>query len=164
MKYNDAKSLIKTGDLLFWSERRWNSLHDIEVELIRLFTFSEYCHVGIAYAEHTGLSVIEAVPPVVRFSPLAVEAPFYWMPIGAPLSPHAIEFALSTVGQSYSWVRAFLAWLGCLPANRGSWECGELSNRILKESGIDLGKNYTPNRLAQAGLEYGFNISFVQQD
>jgi hypothetical protein len=49
MKYEAAREKVKSGDLLAWSHRGWRSWYDIQIQLVRFFTQSEYSHVGIAW-------------------------------------------------------------------------------------------------------------------
>lgn len=49
-KYAESRDSIRTGDLLAWSHRGIKSFYDFKVWLVRLFTQSEYTHVGVAGA------------------------------------------------------------------------------------------------------------------
>ena len=83
--YANIRQHIKSGDLLAWSHRApwWASLRDCKIALVRLFTRSEYCHVGIAWVLGGRVFVIEAVKPEVRIYPLSKLAPFYWVQVPA---------------------------------------------------------------------------------
>ena len=70
-KYSEYRDQIKSGDLLAWSHRGFRSWHDFKVQAVRLFTQSEYSHVGIAWVVGGRVFVIEAVEPRVRIFPLS---------------------------------------------------------------------------------------------
>src|ERR1035437_8655651 len=68
---------IKSGDLIAWTHKGWSPLYDIEMQIIRLATRSEYIHVGTAWIAQERVFVIEAVMPCVRIFPLSYLVPFY---------------------------------------------------------------------------------------
>jgi hypothetical protein len=97
--------------------------------------------------------VLEAVTPLVRNFPLSKLLPFYWIPLEAPWSKEAEEFALDKIGDPYSEGQAVAAFLGRLriDADR-AWECAEYSHAIAGRDGIDLGKRAVPTDLVREAM------------
>ena len=104
MIYLDARPLIRSGDLLAWSAREspWASWHAFKIWLVRLFTRSEFSHVGTAWCVGERVFVIEAVRPAVRIMPLSKTPSFYWLPLHAAWGYRALNYALAKVGEPYS--------------------------------------------------------------
>jgi hypothetical protein len=152
VNYQGARGQIKSGDLLAWSHRSWASWYDLQVQAVRVFTRSEYCHVGVAWVVAGRVFVIEAVTPQVRIFPLSKLLPFYWMPLGAPWKKETEEFALSQVGLYYSKWQAVKAYFGYTDKD-DIWQCAALTRAILSADGVDLNpEKETPSALVYAGL------------
>ena len=83
MIYKQARPMIRSGDVLAWSHRGIRSWHDLKIWLVRMFTRSEYSHVGTAWVVGNRVFVIEAVMPKVRIYPLSKLGDFYWLQMGA---------------------------------------------------------------------------------
>lgn len=162
MKYSELRPTIKSGDVIAWSEGGWTSLHDIQVSLVRMFTRSEYSHIGICYVIGGRVMVVEAVVPLVRIFPLSKLLPFYY--IRTPnswWSEKAEELLLSRVGEKYSKWEAIRSFFTKDTNNEQVWECSKLVNRTLMEfdSGFD-NLNDTPT----ASIKYlmdEHNLSLV---
>ena len=114
MKYTDAREHLKSGDLLAWSHDRWRSWYDIKIQLVRMFTRSEYCHVGVCWCVGGRVFVLEAVSDGVRIFPLSRLLPFYWVPLSAAWEDEVEAWALRQVGERYSQWLAVVAGLGLL--------------------------------------------------
>lgn len=153
MKYADARSLIRSGDLLAWSHRSWATWYDMQVMAVRTFTQSEYCHTGIAWVIGGRVFVIEAVTPKVRIYPLSKLLPFWLVRMDAPWGKDAEEFALSQVGADYSKWQAVQAYFGRPPRDE-LWECAELSRAILDADGIFLDCKDVPSDLVYAAQRH----------
>jgi hypothetical protein len=97
-KYSEIRSQIKSGDLLAFRHEGWKSWHDFKVQLVRMFTRSEYSHVAVAWVVGERVMVVEAVEPCVRIFPLSKLGSFYWIPLNAPWKKETEEKALSYVG------------------------------------------------------------------
>lgn len=145
MLYADARDKIKSGDILAWSHRGWRSWYDIQIQAVRIFTRSEYCHVGMAWVTSGRVFVLEAVSPLVRNFPLSKLTPFFWLPQDK-WSPEIEKTALSIVGKKYSKLDAILAYFGDLkPGERDTWECAEYVAYVL-----DIHpEKYTPSSLIE---------------
>lgn len=151
MKYAAARSGIRSGDLLAWSHDRWGSLYDFKVQMVRVFTRSEYCHVGIAWSVSGRLFVLEAVSSGVRIFPLSRLLPFYWLPLKAAWESEVEAWALRQVGEPYSQWQAMLAGLNLLkPGEDTIWQCAEYAAEVTRRAGVDLGTMVTPNALVLA--------------
>lgn len=148
MKYTDARPLIKSGDLLAWSHRGWCSWYDLQIQAVRIFTRSEYSHVGIAWVIGGRVFVLEAVKPLVRIFPLSKLVPFYWLPFDGSWTADAEESGLAHIGESYSTLQAVNGFLGTLrPGADTEWQCAEYVDIVMKANGIDLGPVITPSAL-----------------
>lgn len=160
MKYIEARQQIKSGDLLAWSHRSLRSWRDLKIWFVRLFTRSEYSHVGTAWCVRNRVFVIEAVQPVVRIFPLSKLLGFYWLPLQAAWSEGAESLALEFVGDAYSQLQAIQAPFK-KPAEDRLWECAELAAVVARADGVELGDVYTPSAVVHAALERGANLIYV---
>ncbi len=166
MDYETARPLIRSGDLLAWTHRGWLSWHDFKIQMVRVFTRSEYAHVGTAWVIAGRVWVIESVTPHPRIIPLSNALPFYWAPMFARWRPETEARALSIIGKPravYSQAEAIRGALGTIrPGEDDLWMCAELAWCIAKWDGIDLGRIITPSGLVQAALERGAGVSLVR--
>lgn len=167
MIYTEARSKIASGDLLAWSHRGWRSFYDFEVQMVRMFTRSEYCHVGIAWRCAERVFVLEAVQTGVRIFPLSRLAPFYWVPLKVEWTAETEDYALSKVGERYSKVQAVLAFLGLLPPEPDNqWQCVEYVSTVLsqvKQTWV-LGVDFTPSKIVRAAQENDHVVFYVGPD
>jgi hypothetical protein len=160
MKYIDARPNIKSGDLLAWSHRTVRNWHDFKILMVRMFTRSEYSHVGTAWVVGGRVLVIEAVQPKVRIYPLSKLGDFYLLKMGAPWKPETEEKALFHVGDDYSEVVALRAFFDQLPVDTTS-ECAALVLTITKADGIDLGRRATPDAVVLAAQKLGAITTYI---
>ena len=162
MIYADARPLIKSGDMLAWSHRGWGSWHSIKIQFVRMFTRSEYSHVGTAWVVGDRVFVIEAVQPKVRIYPLSklLADGAYWLQMNAPWYAKTLTTALEIVGDNYSQIQAMQSpfWV---PPEDSLWECAELVATIAKCDGIDLGYEYTPSAVVKAAQKIGAPIVLI---
>lgn len=149
--YAEQRSKIKSGDLLAWSHRGVKSLYDLKIWFVRLFTQSEYTHVGTAWVVGDRVFVIEAVMPFVRIYPLSKLGNFYWGTMNAPWSKETEEKALSFVGYEYSQLQAMVSPF-TEPKKDELFQCAELFATIARQDGIDLGTKYTPSKIVEEVL------------
>lgn len=123
MEYKDIRPTIKSGDLIAWSSGK-----GIQVNIIRIFTRSEYTHVGIAWVVDGRIFVVEAVPSDgICITVLSEHQPFYHVSHGDAFKWTADmeRFMLSKVGEEYSRWEAILGFFNKTRDN-GIWECAEL--------------------------------------
>ena len=160
MKYEQARPMIRSGDVLAWSHRGIHSWHDLKVWFVRLFQRSEYSHVGTAWVVGNRVFVIEAVMPKVRIYPLSKLGDFYWLQMGAYWRKATETLALSFVGDDYSQVQAMVSPF-ITPPKDDRWECAELVATVARQDSIDLGAVYTPSEVVLAAQKRGAPLTYV---
>lgn len=164
MNYEAARQSIKSGDLLAWSHRGWGSWYDFQVQMVRVFTRSEYCHVGIAWVIAGRVFVLESVQKGIRLFPLSRLLPFYWLPLPVLWTAEVEEFALSKLGAPYSKFQAVLAGVGELKAEDDNiWQCAEYAQAILRRLDCKLETQPTPSSLVQEAMRKGASITWVEE-
>ena len=161
--YKEQRPKIKSGDILAWSHRGWRNWHDIKVQMVRMFTQSEYSHVGVAWVVGGRVFVIEAVMPIARIFPLSKLGSFYHVPMEANWSEVAEEYALSHVGDEYSQLQAIKAYFKSL-GNDNTSECAALVISVLSRDGIFLNCKATPSAVILAAQEGGKQLLYVRND
>lgn len=156
MRYDEERPKIRSGDLLGWSHERWGSWYDFKVQMVRVFTRSEFCHVGIAHVSEGRVWVLEAVKPLVRHFPLSKLRPFRWLPMGLRWDAASAEYAFERVGDPYSERQAAFAFLGRLKigADRVQ-ECAEYVIDVYRQEGVDLGPRAVPTDVIYAAKQRG---------
>jgi hypothetical protein len=153
-KYIEYRSQIKSGDLLAWSHRGWGSWRDFKIQMVRVFTRSEYSHVGIAWVVGKRVFVIEAVEPMVRAFPLSKLGSFYITPLDAPWAVDTEEAALGHIGADYKQLQAIEAYFRCLPEGTVS-ECAALVIDVMRRDGVYLGRRATPDAVVREAQMLG---------
>jgi len=148
MNYEQARPLLKSGDLLAWSHTGWGSWHDIKVQLVRMFTRSEYSHVAVAWVTAGRVFALEAVQPMVRIYPLSKLGDFYHIPLVVNWTPEVEEYALSHVGTPYSQVKAIKAFFQPL-LHDGQTECAEYVSDVVVAAGAFVGAVATPTAVVR---------------
>lgn len=164
--YDEARNHIKDGDIVALSHYSWASWYDLQVQAVRIFTRSEYCHVGQVWSVGGRLFMLEAVRPKVRMVPLSQFAAegFYWISIGIDMSKDELNLALSKVGVAeYSRKQAILGGLNLLKIGQDRMEqCAEYVITNRRRSGVDLGNEATPSAVVHAALSMGYPLRFVK--
>ena len=151
MNYAAARPQIRSGDLLAWGHERWGSWYDFKVQMVRVFTRSEHCHVGIAWCVGARVFVLEAVQPKVRIYPLSKLLPFYWLPAGDAWTGEAETFALTAVGDPYSELQAVLAFFNRLRIGADHvHECAEYAIEVIRLMAPGFSARATPSAVVQA--------------
>lgn len=165
MNYADIRSEIKSGDILAWGHDDWNNIYDLQIQAVRVFTQSEYSHVGLAWVVGGRVFVIESVVPKIRIVPLSnmLEDGVYWLPQKVSMSEAELEFALSKVGVGvYSKWQAMMAQLRRLTIGADNlWQCAEFVIECRKLSGVSLGDKATPAEVVKAAQENGSPTYFI---
>lgn len=159
-KYPEYRENIKSGDLLAWSHRGWKSFYDFKIQMVRLFTQSEYSHVGTAWVVGNRVFVIEAVEPRARIFPLSKLGNFYHTPLKAPWNLPTEEAALSYVGAEYRQLDAIKAFFKPLRKGKVS-ECAALAIEIASQDGINLGDRATPDAVVRQAQMLGHPTYFI---
>lgn len=156
MNYASARPKIRSGHLLAWTHRAWGSWYDFQIQMVRTFTQSEYCHVGLAWLIGGRVFVLEAVGTGVRIFPLSRLLPFFWLPVPGKWSIEAERFALDQVGQPYSKWQAVLAGFGLLKSGEDTiWQCAEYAQAVLDLAGVKLLGRPTPSNLVAQAMSAG---------
>jgi len=159
MKYADARPLIQSGAVIAWSHRKIRSLYDFKVMLVRLFTMSEYCHVGIVLVMGGRVWVLEAVTPRVRLVPLSNLLPCYHL-TGLGMTDEQVEAGLALVGKDgveYSRGDAVKAYFGYNNRADGDISCAEFVNTILDLPCLD-----TPSATVDFMLQNSSTLTEIQ--
>ena len=165
MKYSDYKHQIKTGDLLVWSDSSVGGASKTVGKLIRFFTMSEYCHVGIAWVIGNRIFVIEAVPPVIRIYPLSKLLPCYHISMDLEVKEEDVEFLLSHVGEEYSRFQAILSYFTA-PSPDSEWQCVEFSRKFYERFGYQFKDSWTPSDFVKTILSFSaeekqFSLQYI---
>lgn len=153
MNYATFRPQIKSGDLLAWSTHQAKGFRRFVNNLIRVFTMSEFSHVGIAWVIGDRVFVIEAVSPTVRIFPLSKKVPFYHIDMGLNIDDDHVNYLLSRVGESYSILQAIQAYFG-KPKEDKVWQCAELCTSFYRKSGLAIKNSWTPSALVEAILSF----------
>jgi hypothetical protein len=168
MNYEDARKELKNGDIIALSHSSWSSWYDIQIQAVRIFTESEYSHVGIVWTFAGRVFIVESVQPVVRITPLSNLAKdgFYVVPTLVDISDQEMEFLMSKVGiAKYSKWQAILAYLKLLNIGADDfYECAEFVIVARALSGLHLGGTATPSAIVQNLLESGRQLTFVKKE
>lgn len=160
-RYSEYRNQIRSGDLLAWSHRPWGSIYDFKIQMVRVFTRSEYSHVAVAWVVGGRVFVIEAVEPLVRIYPLSKLGSFYTVPMSASWKPETEEAALNFVGSPYSEKVAMKAFFQKLPEGTVA-ECAALVLEVYKREGVKLGDRATPDSIVREALSLGRPLYLIQ--
>jgi hypothetical protein len=155
MKYADARPVITSGDVIAFTHRGIRSWHDFKVWMVRVFTQSEYTHVGIAWVVADRVFILESVATGVRIFPLSLCGGFYLLP-WTVLRYDQLELALSKAGQPYSYWECAKAYFTRLDPNSGSWECAKYVRTVL-----DLDCSETPSAVVAHLLHNGSTLTEI---
>lgn len=149
-------SEIKAGDLLAWSGSRPFA------KLVRIFTMSEFTHVGIAVVENDEVYVIEAIAPKVRKVKLGKRVPFYHIPMNVVATKKEMDYLHSLIGAKYSYVQAVLSFFGIyIDDNR--WYCTELAYEFYDRLGLNFSKKLTPTKfINQAIKKFNKHLIYIE--
>jgi len=125
------------------------SWYDFKISVVRMFTKSEYSHVGLAFVIGEGIGrrvfILESVMPCVRLFPVSnLKEDFYWLPLKSRWNSAITEIAFSKIGKPYSQLSAMQAFFETLPEDSVS-ECAAYVVNVCKAAGLDLGPRATPD-------------------
>lgn len=162
MDYRTARPQITSGDIIAFTHSGWGSWADIESQIVRIATRSEYSHVGVTWVTGGRVFILEAVVPEIRIFPLRKLVPFYWVPMYSPLSRPTERYALSRVGQEYSKWEAVKGFFGSTRLDQ-KWQCAEYVRMVLSvNKSMAPGKN-TPTAIVQDALKQGRTLHWVDR-
>lgn len=166
MNYAEARPRIQSGDILAWSHYDWSTWYDLQVQMVRIGTQSEYCHVALARVMDGRVWCLESVEPLVRCVPLSniIEHGFYWIPMGRVMSAAELEFAYSKVAVAhYSKLEAIKAQM-CAALQSGDdnvMECAKYVRACCRLSGLDVGVKDVPAAVVRGAQDLGRPVYFV---
>jgi hypothetical protein len=159
MKYSEIRDTLQSGDILAWTHRFKWTWYDFKCYMVRLFTVSEYSHVGVCIVQDGRVWVLEAVTPTVRLVPLSDEVPCFVLK-GKGLTEEQKFRGMALVGKAkYSQWEAILAYFGKNDLNNDRWECAELVDYVL-----DLNLEATPASLVDELLQQGYPMYTITKD
>lgn len=165
MRYDAHRQKIKSGDLLAWSHRAgwFRSWYDFKINLVRLFTRSEYSHVGVAWVFGGRVFVIESVTPLVRIVPLSNLLPCYHVGVTGGWNDQAEFWALSHVGKAqYSQWEAVKAVFGWNDRKNAFTECAEFAHSVYDCAGLRVECRDTPTDLVLAVQRLGGAMTYLE--
>lgn len=145
VKYIDIKSKIKTGDIIAFSTSKFKGLYSFFGFIVRLFTMSEYNHVGIAWVINGRCFLIEAQVPEVKITPLSKLGSFYHISLDKKVSQSDIDYLVDKVGEKYSILEAIKSYLKLNNPNDDQWICVEFIEYFLNRVNIKTNDLYTPS-------------------
>lgn len=156
MKYAQIRSRIKSGDLLAWQGKGFES------RLVRALTGSSYSHVGVAWKIAGRLFVLEAALSGVRIFPLSSKGSFYWISLeGLDWSDSAEAAAMSPMGEQYSRLEAVAGYFGQTFLAK-SWQCAEYALTIYASMGYPVESvEATPEKVVACLQQFG-SLNFVE--
>lgn len=165
MNYADARDKIKTGDMILFRCHQGGGLRaTIERWIVSHGTASPYTHVGIAWAEHGRLWLMDMTTRGCAPRLLSTVGDFDIAASPMPLNEPALEFAFSKFGElTYSRWRAIGGELGLIDirSDRESM-CAEYALTIYKMAGMAPCEKATPATLAYgASYAWGSPITTV---
>lgn len=149
---------IKSGDLIAWTK-----IDSFYLKIVRLFTFSEYTHVGVALVEPDGtIYVVEANRPKVEKNKLDIRLPIYHIPMNVKMTKKSEKLLESYIGKEYSVLQAALSYIN-IYINDDRWYCTELAYDFYKEQGYEFKKRLTPTKfIKQAVSNYGKELNYIE--
>lgn len=154
MNYADTRPKFQSGDLFALTHTSWKTLYDLQIQAVRVFTESEYAHVGMIMVFAGRIFVVEAVTPFVRLVPLSkfAKSGFYWIPMNLPPCDAEVELAFSMVGvATYSRWEAVKAFFKRFKVGTNAvWECAEAVITWRAASLVPLGDIATPTAVVRA--------------
>jgi hypothetical protein len=165
-KYAAIRDTIKSGHILTWTHRSWETLSDIESQVVRIITESEYSHVGLAWVFGGRVFVLESVVPKIRIVPLSNLLPCYLLTYQVTWTEAAETFALSLVGNGlYSKWEAILGLFRKIRHSDSVWQCAKYVWCVLDKTDrpIELNGLLTPSAVVQAALESGATLQSMEE-
>lgn len=158
MRYEDARPLIASGDLIAFTADGFVS------RLIRHWCGGSWSHVGIAWRYGDRVFVLAAKEGGYGVCLLALSnlTPFAWIKTGAAWTPGVERLALERLGLPYSYTDCARVALGRATV-RDDDVCSVYAATILKAAGSTLPlPSYTPSALVDAVMVAGAEMREVE--
>jgi hypothetical protein len=169
MRYSEFKRVCQAGDIIAVSHQEWNTLADIESQVVRMATESEFSHVCVLIKDKNGEPcVLEAVVPQVTISPLTKYLNYGFYHVATPDKPMSKEeeaYGMSKLGEGYSKWEAIGGYLDLIKIGGDDlWMCAELTIAMRNLSGLSLGTHATPSAVVHKALSLGYSMNLVERD
>jgi uncharacterized protein YycO len=164
MKYDVIRPQIKTGDILAWSHRGWGTWYDFQIQMIRMFTRSDFCHVAIAYVEHDRVFAFEAVGSGIRMNPLSNDIPFYWVRTTEEILPETISWAFKQIGKKYQskWKMVLDFFRESPKSDNDRYQCSQLVIAFRDQNKNPLTDICTPDAVVNECWDRYDSVHFVE--
>lgn len=168
-KYSEIRDSIKSGDMILWSASGDHlSQHDIETNLVKIATESQWTHVGIAWVEHGRVWVMDLTTSGCAPRLLGDDAPFYLINSPKELTEAALQYAFARFGKmTYSKWQAVLGFLKRLTIGDDmKGECAEFVLEVYRASGMAPTEVATPYWCMVGALSNwkGASLTYVTND
>lgn len=164
IKTEECMRCVKTGDILAFTGPRVGTRTHFFAYLVRLFTMSEYSHVGIAYKVGERLYLLEAQVPEVRITPMGDKGGYYLLPMNVKVNDNVIDSLLNKVGEEYSIVEAIRSYFGFNDFEDSKWICTEYVKYYLDMVDVQLGIVKTPSDIVKSLMDqYGKSLVFINK-
>jgi hypothetical protein len=167
MRYFEFKEVCQSGDIIAVSHQEWGTISDIESQIVRMATESEYSHVAVVWKDKNGEPyVLEATVPSVGIHPIGryLKNGFYWIQMAdKPMTSEEESYGFAHIGDSYSKIQAVEGFFNMLDiAQDRKWQCSELTISMRRLSGVDLGPTATPADVVRKAMSLGYTLTFVE--
>ena len=148
-------SSFKSGDLIAKSGTSFLA------KVVRLFTLSDFSHVGIVIVEEDGVYVVEAARPEVRKTPIEEMIPFYHIPMMIDRVDPVLKANLeSHLGSKYSMFQAAISFIGIhIPDDK--WYCTELAYDFYSRAGFHFKEKLTPTKFVREALNVHGILKYI---
>lgn len=157
MRYDEARPLIRSGDLIAFRGEGWLS------RLIRSLSGGSWSHVGIAWVFRGRVFLLEAREGRgVGIRALSEVGAFDWIGINGNWSEAVEALALELLGREYAYADAVLVGLGLAPRAHGEI-CSEYAGRIVDvvRAKWQIPKGLSPAALVECALDNGASLVHV---
>lgn len=151
---------IKTGDIVVFSATKIKDISSFFSYIVRLFTMSEYNHIGVVWVTNGRHFVIEAQIPEVKITPLKNMGEFYHIPMDLIVNEEHLELLFEKIGEPYSMFEAVRAYFKKNNTDNHNWICVELIDYFLFIMDVKIGKIYTPSDVVRKLIQQ-FNKQLV---
>jgi len=155
VKYAEARSRIKTGDMLLWRDHNGGTVRSmVERWIVRHGTASPYTHVGVAWVDNGRVWVMDITTRGCAPRLLSTCLPFDWAAAPEPLSADALAYAFSCFGQwTYSRWQAVMGAAKRLTIGVDTkGQCAEYTLAIYRANGNQPTAIATPGDCADGAM------------
>lgn len=166
--YEVIRDKIKTGDMLLFRDHPDGGLRSvIERWIVRHGTAYPWVHVGVAWAEHDRVWIMDITTHGCAPRMLSKCGNFDWAPAPRELSETALTYAQDCFGLwQYSRWQAILGALKRLVIGADHWgQCAEYALAVWRQDSIAPTEIATPGDCADGAMQrWGAPITFVKNE